>query len=70
MYFKEEVEVMPKVQILLCHIKYNGVIKEILQFDYGPLQLVVFQCFKVKSQLGGDQTTIKRDKEGFLLANF
>jgi hypothetical protein len=30
--------------LIMLHIKYVGVIKEILQLDYGPLQLVIFRC--------------------------
>jgi hypothetical protein len=51
-------------------VEYVGHIEEILELNYRRHCLVVLVCDFVKANYRGDNATIKRDKWGFMLANY
>lgn len=55
---------------VMNQLQYVGVVREILQLQYGAVTPVVFICEWVRASLTGRNRTMKKDEYGFLLVDF
>jgi hypothetical protein len=63
---------MPTEDAREVSINYVGVLKDILELDYGPLHtlVILMKCEWMKRQDNQGNNTYSRDEVGFLLVNF